>query len=179
MKAIYTTFDYHKHNELNPLLYNTICQNLSDQPLMGGGIITPYWNLHKRGLQDVDTLCEWIQNITHKAAFVFSQGGEDKVTECDNHLGFKTDSFTIAECWGVHYTPNTKVIKHNHFPFAMSFVYCVQAPKGCSPLIIEDDKIESVEGRIVFFLSHQYHNSIETNTTGRCMIAGNLIYKWE
>ena len=174
MKAIYTTFDYENHSELNLSLYNTVYQNLSTVSLPGGGIITPEWNLHLRGLEDVNFLCEWIMNLAPKAAHIFSQGGEDNTGK----YGFSPSNFVMVSVWGVHYTPNTRVLKHNHFPFAMSFLYCVSSPQGCSPLIIEDDSIDSIEGRIVFFLSHQYHNSIETNTTGRCMIAGNIGYNW-
>ena len=174
LKAKYVTFDYQDHKDLNISLYNTICDNLSDQPVEGGGIITPYWNLHTWGLEDLDTICKWIQSESFNAAYIFSQGGEDDRGNC----GFSPNSFEIAECWGIHYTQNTNVVMHNHFPYALSFLYCIRSPKDSSPIIIEGEHIESVEGRLVFFLPHQYHGTLPTNTTGRCMIAGNLGYNW-
>jgi len=175
VKAIYATFDYQDHKDLNISLYNTVCDNLDPKPVLGGGIKTPHWNLHTRGLKDVDTLCEWVHHESFNAAYMLSQGGEDEGGNC----GFSPNSFTIAECWGIHYTPNTKVIMHNHFPYALSFIYCIRAPKDSSPVIIEGEHIEPIEGQLIFFLPHQYHGTLPTNTTGRCMLVGNLGYNYE
>ena len=82
----------------------------------------------------------------------------------------------ISESWGIHYNKGEHVAKHNHFPFAMSFNYCVSAPKGSSPFILEGEEIESVPGRIIFFQAHRNHCTLPNETDGRCMIVGNVVY---
>ena len=72
-------------------------------------------------------------------------------------VGFDVNSFKIKECWGIYYNKGEGVVKHNHFPHALSFVYCVNIPKKSSPIVIEGKKIKQTAGTIIFFLSHQYH----------------------
>ena len=82
----------------------------------------------------------------------------------------------ISESWGIHYNKDEYVAKHNHFPFAMSFNYCVSAPKGSSPFILEGEEIKSVPGRIIFFQAHRNHCTLPNESDGRCMIVGNVVY---
>ena len=86
------------------------------------------------------------------------------------------DAFKINQCWGLHYNKGEYVTLHNHFPFAMSFNYCVSAPEGSSPFILEGKEIQPVTGRILFFNSHMNHNTLPNKCDGRCMIVGNIAY---
>ena len=175
MFSQYQLFDYVYSSKLNPQLYNVVCDNLVKQPIMGGGFITPF-NLHTRGIKSVDTLLTWIRNIIPHAAFKFSQGGEDK-TDDSTQVGYNVNSFKIDSCWGIHYNKGQRVAKHNHFPYIISFGYCVNAPDKSSPFILEGERINIVPGRLIMFLSHQYHGTLLSKVDGRCMIVGNILYQ--
>ena len=187
MEALYTTFDYENPDEINLSLYDTIIKNLNGKPVIGGGIMTSHWNLHKRGLKDINIICEWLIPLIPIAAGIFSQGIDQQTAEtyfvakkvqADTERNFPISSFDLSSTWGVHYTEDTHIVSHNHFPFAMSFIYCVRAPKGSSPLLIEEHEINLSEGTIVFFPANQYHGTLPTDTTGRCMFVGNIAYKF-
>ena len=174
MEAIYYKCKY-ENLELNESLYNTVKSNLSIQPVIGGGFMTPNWNFHKLGLKNVNSICDWIMMNTLSAAVQITTRYDE-----ESPKDFSLSSFEIVSCWGIHYTHNTHIVMHNHFPFAMGFVYCVRCPEGGSPLVIEDEHIDLEEGEAAIFLAHQYHGTIPTNTTDRCMIVGNIAYKfWE
>jgi len=165
----YYTHDYHYASRLNPRLYDIVRENV-DHSVKGEGDIT-LLDLHTRGIKDVDILITWIKNIIPDVACKFAERGEDK-----GGLGFSVNSFKINECWGIHYNKGQKVVKHNHFPYALSFCYCVSAPLKSSPLILEGERIVPVPGRILFFLGHQYHGTLSSKVDGRCMIVGNVLY---
>ena len=165
----YYTYDYHYASRLNPRLYDIVLENV-DHSVKGEGDIT-LMDLHTRGIKDVDILITWIRNIIPDVACKFAENDENK-----GGLGFSVNSFKINECWGIHYNKGQKVINHNHFPYALSFCYCVSAPPKSSPLILECERITPVPGRIIFFLSHQSHGTLPSKVDGRCMIAGNILY---
>ena len=172
----YYTYDYHYASRLNPRLYDIVRENL-DYDVMGGASITPGLDLHTRGIKDVDILITWIKNIIPGVAFKFANSGEGEVDkDVYKNIGFNVNSFKITECWGVHYNKGQKVVKHNHFPYTLSFCYCVSAPPKSSPFILEGERISPVPGRIIFFLSHQYHGTLSSKVDGRCMIVGNVLY---
>ena len=166
----YYTYDYHYASRLNPKLYDIVLENV-DHSVMGEGCIT-LMDLHTRGIKEVDILITWIKNIIPEVACKFVANGESK----GDIVGFNANSFKINECWGIHYNKGQKVVKHNHFPYTMSFAYCVNAPDKSSPLIIEGERITPVPGRVIFFLSHQYHSTLSSKVDGRCMIVGNVLY---
>jgi len=170
MFAQYQTFDYPYASKLNPRLYRIVVENV-DHSVMGEGCIT-LMDLHTRGIKDVDVLLTWIKQLIPNVACKFAANGEDK----GDIVGFNANSFKINECWGIHYDKGQKVVKHNHFPYTMSFAYCVNAPDKSSPLIIEGERITPVPGRVIFFLSHQYHGTLPSKVDGRCMIVGNVLY---
>ena len=165
----YYTYDYHYDSRLNPRLYDIVLENV-DHSVKGEGDIT-LMDLHTRGIKDVDILITWIRNIIPDVACKFAENDENK-----GGLGFSVNSFKINECWGIHYNKGQKVINHNHFPYALSFCYCVSAPPKSSPLILEGERITPVPGRIIFFLSHQSHGTLPSKVDGRCMIVGNVLY---
>ena len=167
------TEDYWQGEEINPILYNTVCSNFSrDETVMGGGRKTD-WKLHHKGFRDVNTLIQWIDACIPEAATQVG-GGESR----GDYAGavFDKRALRIVECWGIHYNKGEYVYRHNHFAFAISFNYCVAAPKGSSPFILEDEEIEPVPGRVVFFQSHKNHYTRPNESDGRCMIVGNIVY---
>jgi hypothetical protein len=165
--------EYFNASGLNPILYNTVCGKLNKSITVMGGAYRTDWKLHTMGLQDIDMLVHWIYALIPEAAYHLGggAGGEDY-----SGCGFDNKAFRISECWGIHYNKGEYVFKHNHFPFALSFCYCVTAPEGSSPFIVEDEEIEPLPGRIVFFHAHKYHNTLPNKSDGRCMIAGNISY---
>ena len=173
MFAKYYALDYPDSFKLNTRLHNTIRGNVITQT-QGGAYRTDF-DLHNKELKDVDILLNWIRDIIPIIALQFVSGGEDKV-EDDSKLGFEMSGFHIASCWGIHYDKEQRVTRHNHFPYTLSFCYCVSAPQGSSPLLIEGEEIDSVPGRIVFFLPHQYHGTRSSKVDGRSMIVGNILY---
>ena len=167
------TEDYWQGDVLNPYLYNTVCNHFNDEEtVMGGGRKTD-WNLHTKGLKDVDILIQWIDACIPEAAIQVSGGGSSKDYGAAT---FDRGGFKINQCWGIHYNKGQYVTKHNHFPFAMSFNYCVSAPEGSSPFILDEEEIEPIPGRIVFFHSHRNHYTLPNKSDGRCMIVGNIVY---
>ena len=169
----YYTEDYWQGEQINPILYNTVCNNFQkEQNVMGGGQKTG-WKLHMMGLKDVNILIEWIDACIPEAARIIS-GGES--TDDYGASIYDDRGFRIVECWGIHYNKGQYVTKHNHFPFALSFNYCVSAPEGSSPFILEDEEIKPVPGRVIFFNSSKNHNTLPNQCDGRCMIVGNVVY---
>ena len=166
-------FTYPDATKLNPSLFQRVKDNYVSQ-VQGGGRRTSV-NFHQKGIQEVDILLTWIKNILPKAVYKFSQDGEDicKMEE----VGFDINSFKIKECWGIYYNKGEGVVKHNHFPYALSFVYCVNIPKKSSPIVIEGKKIKQTAGAVIFFLSHQYHWVKSTQSDGKCVITGNILYE--
>ena len=61
----------------------------------------------------------------------------------------------------------------------MSFVYYVRMPEGSSPLILDGEEILLPEGRVIFFLGHQFHSVPPSSADGRCIIAGNISYTFK
>ncbi len=167
----YYTDDYHYASRLNPKLYDIVCENFHNS-VLGEASITSM-DLHTRGIKEVDILINWIRNIIPRIAFKFSTKNEDE--ECKTAC-YQINSFKIDECWGIHYNKGQKVVKHNHFPYTLSFCYCVSSPPKSSPLVIEGERINLIPGRIIFFLSNQYHETLPSKVDGRCMIVGNVLY---
>ena len=169
----YYTEDFWQAEMLNSSLYNTVINNIdNDQCVMGGGKKTD-WKFHMMGLQDVDMLMNWIDAcLPHAAMHV---GGGESTKDYGASI-INDKALRISESWGIHYNKGEYVTKHNHFPFAMSFNYCVTAPKGCSPFVLEGEEIEPVPGRIIFFHAHKNHCTLPNESDGRCMIVGNIVY---
>ena len=163
---MYCTFEYPYH-DINNKLYNTI-DNWSKTEIPGGAHLTPM-NLHTHHLEDINIILTWVKTCLQNSISHLSIGDENKIY-------FKANELKIDQCWGILYNKGGKVIKHNHFPYALSFVYFVKTPKGSSPLIIEGKRIKAEEGKIVIFHASQTHWCNPSKVNGRCCLVGNIRY---
>ena len=111
-----------------------------------------------------------MKTVMCRAAYEFSSSGNDS----GESMGFGINAFKICECWGIHYNKGERVIKHNHFPYTLSFGYCVRSDENSSPFIIEDKRMRMKEGELIIFLSHYNHWVPRSKVDGRCVIAGNI-----
>ena len=184
----YETADYPYALESNPLLYDIVrgnptgpVHNTSHKDYSGGWMTDIF--LHQKEIKEVDNLVGWIYKILPSITHKFT--GSNTLYNTQNYttnLGgggeYNIDmtKLNIPECWGILYNKGEGVRKHNHVPYFLSFAYCVNAPKGSSPLIIEGERILPVAGRVIFFLSHQFHSVPPNKYGGRCSIVGNISY---
>ena len=175
-----------RFSELNSLLYDIVCKNLSGGVRAGvygdggGGIITDY-NLHKQNIKEVDELISWVSRILPDVSKNFATKETPRLGlhshEDKHNYDFDVNSFEIAHCWGIHYNGKESLAEHNHFPALLSFIYYVRTPKGSAPIIIEGESHSVKEGQCIFFLSSQYHSVGQNGCDGRCAIVGNILYK--
>ena len=173
---LYPSFDIPDEN-INSDLYDLIREEGAYR-IKGNGFRTSFtFGDEKRDNESLNEFLIWIESSIKYAAFFFAHG-EDKEYDSDL-LGFNPSSFNINECWGVLYNKGEGVIRHNHFPYAMSFVYYVRMPEGSSPLILDGEEILLPEGRVIFFLGHQFHSVPPSSADGRCIIAGNISYTFK
>tara|TARA_B100001250_G_scaffold114065_1_gene96518 strand:+ start:9140 stop:9664 length:525 start_codon:yes stop_codon:yes gene_type:complete len=162
---------------INSSLYDLI-RSESAYRIRGNGFRTSFtFGDDKRDNESLNSFLTWIESSIKYAAFYFAHG-YDKEYDA-SLLGFNPLAFKINECWGVLYNKGEGVIRHNHFPYAMSFVYYVKMPEGSSPLILDDEEILLPEGRVIFFLGHQFHSVPPTSVNDRCIIAGNILYNFQ
>ena len=172
---MYQDFDYPDHSFLNDQLLDYVKENIS-HVIYGGAKVTNF-DLHLCDNFYVKQLLDWINSLIPEVAFNFSQQGEDTV-DVKNSITYDLNAFSIASCWGIYYGKGDRVLTHNHFPYSISFVYCVSAPKGSSAFILEENKIKSIPGKIIFFPSVYYHGTKTNRSDGRCMITGNVCYNY-
>ena len=165
---MYQYYDYPHASNIKSKLYETIKNNLH-HPVRGGAYITPF-NLYDTGIREIDIVTQWIHNLIPQISYKFSQGGEDH----SSSASFNTYGFSLKELWGIYYKKGESIVKHNHFPWCMSFCYYVNVPRKWVPLIVEGKRIKPVEGRFIIFLSHQYHWIPPAKEDGRCVLTGNL-----
>lgn len=170
---MYITFNYDLYSRLNPRLYNIVTENFLSSPVRGGALRTDF-DLHQRQLKDIDILLRWVRNILPQACYYFSQLEDSPAKALD--LPYDMNFFEVVDCWGIHYNKGQSVIKHNHFPYSLSFCYYVKVPRGSSPLILEGKRIKPIEGQIILFPAYQYHSSPKSKVDGRCAITGNILY---
>ena len=173
MFARYQIFDYHHSSILNPKLYDVLqnCYSTDVYRNIGGGANCLNHNLHTRDINEVDILINWINQLIPTVAINFAGEGKG-----GGPAGFDKYQFKVDECWALLYSEGDRVIKHNHFPYSISFCYYVNSPEGSSPFVIEGEKINLKAGQIIFFLPHQYHWVVPTKYFGRCVVVGNILY---
>ena len=164
-------YDYPYASKVKSKLYQEIENNLQS-PVMGGGYITSIY-LHKKGIKEVDLIAQWINNLVLRIAFNFCQDGDDS-DDFTRWVANLTNSFEIEELWGIIYNKGEGVVKHNHFPWCMSFCYFVNVPKNCVPFILDGKRVKPVEGRMIVFPSFLYHSAPPSKCDSRCVIAGNI-----
>ena len=174
MSSIIIISEFPKASELNPILYEKICKRtkhqiigINDHP---GGYRTGY-HLETEQIKEVDMLLTWIRDSLPEMSKKFAS---DKSEE---YYGYNINAFEIIECWGVLYNKGESVVSHTHFPYTLSFVYYVNTPEGYSPLTLSGHEIDIKEGQCIFFHPHLYHSVSPTQSNGRCVISGNILYK--
>ena len=187
--SILVVSQFPKASELNLGLYDRVCENLQTNVVAHAsshniGARRTDWNLHEQKIKEIDELTSWIQQMLPEVSKKFA-GKEDVLIENERKYGggggmcgYNVNSFEIAECWGIHYNKSESVVEHNHFPYALSFVYYVRTPKGTGPIIIENETCDVKEGHCVFFLATQYHGVGSNKCDGRCAIVGNILYRF-
>ena len=86
------------------------------------------------------------------------------------------NGFKLAEVWGIVYNAGDGVIRHNHYPYALSFCYYANVPDDSAPFVLEGIQIPPKTGTVIFFLPHLYHWVPPTHSNGRSVITGNISY---
>jgi len=164
----YCTFDY-PYKDINDKLYNII-DSLSKKATKGGSQIT-HMNLHEHEIYDIDKILAYVMKCIPNTAIKLGEGNS-----YGGKMNYNLNEFKIAECWGITYDKGQNVVKHNHFPYCLSFVYFIKSPRGSSPLIIEGKRIKAEEGKLVMFHANQVHWCNKSNVDGRCCLVGNIRY---
>ena len=153
------------HKKDNDKLFKVIEKNITNN-LERGNSSRTHWDLHKKGIKEIDKLMLWISDhfdrATNELVIPYHR---------DAHYDFK-----IHSCWGMSYNKGEGVSLHNHFPYALSFVYYVRMPKGAAPLTISETEISPKEGEIVIFPSILSHGVNDNQIKGRCCLAGNILF---
>ena len=164
--------------EINPELQRLIKVNANSKVLGDANRTDFSFGLEIRDKSsELDYLLSWIESAIPQMAHIFACG---KVKEyCADEIGYSATGFKLREVWGVNYKKDQGVYFHNHFPYCMSFVYYVRMPEGSSPLILDGEEILLPEGRVIFFLGHQFHSVPPSSADGRCIIAGNISYTFK
>ena len=165
---MYCTFEY-PYKEINDKLYNII-DSWSKKEVRGGGQMTPM-NIHEHKIDDIDKILKWLMNCIPNTAIKLGEGNSYR-----GDMNYRLNEFKIAECWGILYDKGQSVIRHNHFPYCLSFVYFIKAPRGSTPLIMEGKRIKAEEGKVVMVHANQIHWCNPSKANGRCCLVGNIRY---
>ena len=105
--------------------------------------------------KSVDLIKEWVINIIRN-----DYGGFD---------------YNI-DAWVAKYSEGDYAIEHDHIPYAFSYVYFVNTPKGSSPLVFSTSgkRIKAEEGKVIIFPGSLRHHVPKNRCEGRVTIAGNV-----
>ena len=141
--------------------------------VQGGGLKTKFYTNKERDLPEHDILLDWIDSIMAESVEEMSRWTNSAYNESPE----SSRKFDIADYWGMNYDPGGGAILHNHWPYSISFGYYLRTPEGSSPLVIEGNPIQVTEGRLILFSGHQSHEVPDSEVSGRCMIAGNVLYR--
>ncbi len=180
---MYQSYIYPEALEFNPKLYKAL-PVWNSKPVVGGGLKSNL-DLHKQGIEEVNTILRWIGSLIPVVSHNFSCPSDDEFDYMDylptsdyggGKYNFNIDAFKLVHCWSVLYNEGDGVEKHNHYPYALSFVYYVNVPDGSSPLIIDDELVNVKEGEVIFFLGSTYHSVPSNHINGRCALVGNVMY---
>ena len=184
MNPVVVITEFPKASELNQSLYARVTEQLqyNVQPnaevFNGIGGRGTQFNLHEQKIAEIDELISWIQHILPEVNKRFATKETIIEAMADEGFGYNLNSFEIAECWGIHYNKTESVLEHNHFPYAISFIYYVRTPEGAAPITIENETYNVKEGQCVFFLATNYHSVGANNCNERCAIVGNILYRF-
>ena len=80
------------------------------------------------------------------------------------------------DAWVAKYSQGDYAIEHDHIPYAFSYVYFVNTPKGSSPLVFSTSgkRIKAEEGKVIIFPGALRHHVPKNRCDGRVTIAGNV-----
>ena len=180
---MYQIYAYPDAETLNPKLYKAL-PIWESKPVVGGGRKSNL-DIHKKGIEEVDTILKWIGSLVPLVSHKYSNPSNiefeyrDYLPPSDHGGGkynFNIEAFKLVHCWSVLYNKGDGVEKHNHYPYALSFCYYVNVPDGSSPLIIDDETVNVKEGEVIFFLGSTYHSVPTNDIDGRCALVGNVMY---
>ena len=180
---MYQRYIYPEALEFNPKLYKAL-PVWNSKPVVGGGRKSNL-DIHKQGIDEVNTILRWIGSLIPVVSHNFSCPSNNEFDHRDylppsDHGGgkynFNIEAFKLVHCWSVLYNKGDGVEKHNHYPYALSFCYYVNVPNGSSPLIIDDETVNVKEGEVIFFLGSTYHSVPTNDIDGRCALVGNVMY---
>ena len=187
-------FDYPEHSKVKSGLYKLSKDDSLRPGITGFG--TDKWRSglkYRKEVTELDTLLSWIEYLVPFVSHGLSRreckpepdmkylqealkehpvkfGGGDE-------FGFDPFGFTLYECWFVIYNKNSGLPTHNHFPYPLTFVYYINTPKGCSPLIINDQEHNMREGQLIMFNGHAEHSvPPQSKVDGRSVITGVFAY---
>lgn len=183
---LYLTYDFPEYERVNKNLKKFIIYNLHNDVL--GEAKRTAFNLHRLNNQlhpAVRQILQFLHDNLQDVAVQFAIGEDSNTTmeRRKNDLNWNWQDIGLAECWGIYYDKGQGVITHNHFPFTLSFCYCVSAPEGSAPLILndyegKDVKLYPKEGRLTIFLASTWHRVCpnDQKADGRCSLVGNYVY---
>ena len=138
----------------------------------GEALKTKFYNGSERDLPEHHILFDWIESILVESVHEMSRWTNSAYNESPE----SSKRFKIADYWGMSYPKGGGAVMHNHWPYSLSFGYYLNAPEGSSPLRVEGIDIQVTEGRLILFAGHQSHEVPDSEVSGRCMIAGNILY---
>jgi len=172
MKPLVLNYPIDRQYDLN-LALNQLLPTYFSRRLGGGkhpGGHRTDFDLHKQGIKEVDELITWINSVLPEVGAYYARLRKEE--EC----GFNVNGFKITHMWGIRYDKGDCVCSHNHFPLTLSLGYYIYTPKGCSPLKLNNKKIEVHAGQCIFFLGSSWHSIAPEPVGGRCLIAANILY---
>ena len=181
MFAKYDIFDYPYASKAKSSLIKAIDDYYNGIWVEGGGKRTDLF-LHQKGIKELDSMLSWIEKLLPDAVHSFSGGGSGthryniKGVNTGGRGAFSPFNFKISACWGICYGKGEFVVKHNHFPYPLSFCYYVNVPDKSSPFVLEGERIIPIEGRLILFSGHQFHWVPVSDSEGRSAIVGNIEY---
>lgn len=184
---LYLTYDLPEYERVNKQLKKFISYNLRNDVI--GQAKRTAFNLHCLNNQlhpAVRQILQFLHDNMEDVSVQFAVGEDHNVSEEKKprrDLSWNWQDLGLAECWGIYYDKGQGVITHNHFPYTLSFCYCVSAPEGSAPLILndyegKDVKLYPKEGRLTVFLASTWHRVCpnDQNADGRCSLVGNYVY---
>ncbi len=163
-------------SELHEVINSNVIQTVA-----GGGNRTGF-DLHRKEIGTVDRLLSFIMSKVPEVAHRFTS---ERPYHPDNYTqymegggehSFNINGFKLAEVWGIVYNAGDGVIRHNHYPYALSFCYYANVPDDSAPFVLEGIQIPPKTGTVIFFLPHLYHWVPPTHSNGRSVITGNISY---
>ena len=186
-------FDYPEHSNIK----SRLCKLSDDDSLRPGvtGFGTDKWRSglkYRKEATELDTLLRWIESLVPYVSHGMSRRTSKPKSDIKyldaalkespvkfgggDEYGFDPFGFTLYECWFVSYNKGSGLPTHNHFPYPLTFVYYINTPEGCSPLMINGQEHIMKEGELIFFNGHDNHSVSDSKVDGRSVLTGVFSY---